>query len=355
MSRPILTKWHRLVAAAKERDVSIHTMLRKTATQEERERFMTPTTMQRLARAVNIKELDRLVEMAEPMPKLFFMPDVVALAAQKQNLASARAMLEAGVFKLPYGDGMIVEFDQQIDGATYRDLGYIIPTLTCRNFVMMRDFGVSGQIKALVLRILSSTDKEMQYQIGDHIYISASMHTVTFTASHAIRDDGSEAFADVQFDSALSALVLCDPKTEMPYDFDLIKEARHSVQTEDQEAITEAAMLAMVLMRTQGVEAAEINEPRLNKARVASGKEPIPRHRVIRIGQLMNRHGQMVDRNAPHGTRGPMPIHIRRAHNRMQRIGPGRTQTKLVHIPQVLVNYHPDEPMPALEPVTVKA
>lgn len=106
-----------------------------------------------------------------------------------------------------------------------------------------------------------------------------------------------------------------------------------------------SVLVAFLLLNTRGIAKDVIETTRLNKARAAKGKRPIPTHSVLRIATVYDRNGNAV--NGHSGARGSPVVHLRAGHVRKQRIGPGRTETKTVYIEPVLVNYRPGGPEPA--------
>lgn len=81
-------------------------------------------------------------------------------------------------------------------------------------------------------------------------------------------------------------------------------------------------MIAILATNIQGVDRERIDAPaKLNKARAANGKRPIPTHTVLRIGHVYDSAGNRHSINSPSGR--TMPIHMRAAHVRRQHHGPG--------------------------------
>lgn len=100
------------------------------------------------------------------------------------------------------------------------------------------------------------------------------------------------------------------------------------------------SVVALVLTSLRGIDREVIEPHRLNRARVKSGKEPIPSHTVIRIGSYYDVSGREVRAWAA-GSRGHMPMHIRAGYHRWQRYGPGLEQSKRIFIESVIVNFDP--------------
>lgn len=101
-----------------------------------------------------------------------------------------------------------------------------------------------------------------------------------------------------------------------------------------------AVRLAVLMTHIAGLER-EVHEApvKLNKARAKQGKIPIHHHEYIHVGKVYDSAGRAHSRT---GTGRHMPIHMRAGHSRTQRFGKGLEESKLIWIPPVIVNYHPD-------------
>lgn len=128
----------------------------------------------------------------------------------------------------------------------------------------------------------------------------------------------------------------------------------HSPNTIGEElraALTAAATFAMnvafLCLNMQGVEKEIIDCAPLNKQRLKRNKPPIPRHTSLYIGRVWRRDGTSFAYSV-NGQKRSVRVHMRAAHTRNQRVGKGRTETKLVLIPACLVNYHPGDAMPEM-------
>jgi hypothetical protein len=102
--------------------------------------------------------------------------------------------------------------------------------------------------------------------------------------------------------------------------------------------------VAFLCLNMQGVEKEIITCEPLNRKRIATGRVAIPKHTSLYIGRVWKRDGTSVAFG--NGHRSPR-VHLRSAHTRMQAVGKGRTERKLVLIPAVLVNYKPGDELPA--------
>lgn len=113
-----------------------------------------------------------------------------------------------------------------------------------------------------------------------------------------------------------------------------------------------AIMIALLMSHTSGLERETIEPNKLNKARKRNGKSQIPTHVIIRIGHVYDRDGKRVAINE--SNRRSISIHMRAGHTRRQHYGPQNSQTKIVWIPPVLVNYKDGSELPLPKPRLVK-
>lgn len=112
-------------------------------------------------------------------------------------------------------------------------------------------------------------------------------------------------------------------------------------------AATFALNVAFLCLNMQGVEKEVVECHALNKARAKTNKPPIPRHTSLYVGRVWRRDGTSI-KMSNDGAKRTVRVHMRSAHTRNQRVGKGRTETKLVYIPPILVNYHPGDEMPTM-------
>lgn len=118
-------------------------------------------------------------------------------------------------------------------------------------------------------------------------------------------------------------------------------------RTQDAHAIICGVTMALLFLNTKGIEKQVIEPTALNKARARKGRVPIPKVTVLRIGTVYDRNGNAVKGG---GVPGMRKVHLRAGHTRRQHFGPANSETKIIYIPPVLVNYRPEEgdKMPAL-------
>jgi hypothetical protein len=100
-----------------------------------------------------------------------------------------------------------------------------------------------------------------------------------------------------------------------------------------------AVGVALMMMSIQGIEKQVLYPTKLNQARTAKGRPPVPRHTLLRVGHVYDTEGRRVGVGGPTGRH--MAIHLRASHNRMQVHGPDNSLRKLINVPAVLVNFHP--------------
>lgn len=101
-----------------------------------------------------------------------------------------------------------------------------------------------------------------------------------------------------------------------------------------------AVRVACLMTHIGGLDREHVPAPeRLNKQREHAGKVPVRAYYYAHIGRVYDRDGKAHDYNK---SGRHMPIHMRAGHTRNQPFGPERSERKLIWIPPVLVNYHPD-------------
>ena len=114
---------------------------------------------------------------------------------------------------------------------------------------------------------------------------------------------------------------------------DMIK---HTYQKEGS-LIWQALACAFLVLHTEGVKKEVIECSKINRKRIASKKEPIPRHTVVSIGKVYRSasSGQADDYEP---RRSPRP-HWRRGHLKNVHYGPGRASVKQKYINPKLVAF----------------
>lgn len=96
-----------------------------------------------------------------------------------------------------------------------------------------------------------------------------------------------------------------------------------------------SAAISLLMLNVQGIDKDVIEPRHLNKARRLAGKPSVPTHTVVRIGTITDRTGKRIPANQAR----TMPIHLRAGHARHQHYGIGWSETKVIYIPPVLVNF----------------
>lgn len=118
----------------------------------------------------------------------------------------------------------------------------------------------------------------------------------------------------------------------------------------DRLAAVFAVAVAMLMLNTQGIEKELIEVRALNASREVRGKPAVPRHTLLRVGTVIDAHGNEVSFSSSRH----MPLHLRAGHVRHQAFGKGRVERKLVYIPPTLVNFRPaDAGQPIPQPKRV--
>ena len=305
---PIRTRWHRAHEALKARRVLLSTRLTEAEPVDE------------LPGALNRVGLESFFEIFDAAPKYYIEKDTLdaIYARPDQVLKSLVAMGEAGVFKLPF-PYMLVEYDW--GGPTI--LGLSESTHPPAN---MEDC----KLRATALQLIS-------YQPGEALLLSPQ----TFYVSHAYRDEAGEP--TMRWRSYLGGWVNRTP--------DVVRYGHETTEYWKPE-IEPGLIASMLLLNTRGLVKEVVEpKPRLNAARKAKGKPPIPTHTVIRIGHVYTRQGKTVQREEH--LRRKQPLHLRagytavrwitKKHERWEaeKAGPDGKHSLLVYVEPYMVNYDP--------------
>lgn len=103
-----------------------------------------------------------------------------------------------------------------------------------------------------------------------------------------------------------------------------------------------AIRCAVLMTHIQGLDREHVPAPAaLNKQRERSGKGAVHAYNYIHVGRVLDSEGRSHERGGSTGRH--MPVHMRAGHNRRQHYGEGNTETKIIWIPPVLVNYKAGE------------
>lgn len=104
--------------------------------------------------------------------------------------------------------------------------------------------------------------------------------------------------------------------------------------------------LALLMLNTKGIEKELVTVAEsLNKKRTAKGKPRIPVHSIVHIGTIYRRDGTAIKRGEGGGG-WHLPMHWRCGHTRTQHFGKGREETKIIYIPPCIVNFKPEDDAP---------
>lgn len=261
----IHTKVHRIVAALKR-----HTIKNKVIAQL----------------------VDMLVQAMPGVPTYVLTDELIQALEPKAMVATAMALMDAGVARLPH-EHMLVELDQKnVAGKTIR----------CCIWITEESVGTW-------LCYMTGIDE------NDEVYV---MDTgVRITLRRPVEDDHQYLKAqNIDLETTKYVFEVKPPRDGVDY-------------------VAVYAIQAMLLMsHTRGVAKETIDVRKLNKARAAKGKTPIPAYTIYRVGHVYTPRGERVT-FAPGVKRIP---HLRAGHVRKQKYGPGFSQERLVFIEPILVN-----------------
>lgn len=250
----------------------------------------------------DLRTLRDMVQDGDDLPKFFFEEELIHKMSRGDIEKSIGALHDAGIFRLPY-PSLIAEFNLHgVHHAVILMESEDLQKKTENPFCAIPIWIDGGQI------LLSPTVTYFRLERVD--------------GALRVRFEGRDAFY----------LPKGDISTES------IKKVEHTITS----SCGVALYCSVLLLNTRGVDKEHVVCERLNRVRAQTGKRPVPEHTVIRIGHVYDRSGNAVSV----GGRGPMPVHWRRGHTRQQRIGHGRTGTKLVYIEPCLVNYVEGEEKP---------
>jgi hypothetical protein len=246
----------------------------------------------------NPDELKKMIHGFSHLPKFVIDPELLGLIEEQEYQKSLLDMKRAGVMRLPFPQ-VIVEYGNG-------------PQHTITLLEETKD-DPEHQFGAVVFHLHRDVG-------GEYLVVSPAIIKLD------IRDNEGEPWIKFSGDNALYVTAS-----------DKLIELSKSTFLKDTSSIWYALASVMLLMATAGVKREVIEVERLNKSRVLSGKEPIPRHTYISIGHVYRRENSEVsDEYIPR--RSPRP-HWRRGHLRMVRFGKGYASSKQVYIGPKLVAY----------------
>lgn len=233
---------------------------------------------------------------------------------QDECLLCVQAMLEAGVFKLPY-EWQLIEFDYKTD------------TMTEKVYCAVKQHA-DGKIDVYTMLY-------MNRDVGLCYVIPPFTHTIKFE----LNVDPETNKTEVGFNFETFACTYYK-------DQEVIKKQFKNGGQDLSELLVGLALRAVyylaVVSNARGVAKEHIACEALNKKRVKRGNTRVPDHTVFRIGRVYDRSGKSSHYDENDAVKRRMPIHLRRGHVRHQRHGKGREQVKLTYIEPVLVNFKPD-------------
>lgn len=112
-------------------------------------------------------------------------------------------------------------------------------------------------------------------------------------------------------------------------------------------------LLALVLSHTRGLAKEFVTADsvrKLNKARAAKKRAPVPEHVVLRVGRVYQKNGTAVRHVEGSTQRRP---HLRKGHARKQKYGPNWSQERWIFVPSVFVNWEEGDDVPMFKPKVV--
>lgn len=317
----IRTRWHKVSELVEKRRVALNAA---TGSLDELERFAGPHRTKDRQFRLDPVQLVNLLEVVDPVPKFYLEGSLLEVMGRDDVVSSLKAMHEAKVMKLPF-PVCLVEFDVRRDGQP------------CREMVVLSERGEGMRLpqeevfhpyRANLLRVKRIPGEE------DLLVLSPSTLFLAFVDDAELHDGlGGRGFGTHWFTTPAGYVHEESHRQQ-------VKALRETNESDVRTADT-ALSAIVLLMNTRGVEKVVVEPTRLNRSRERSGKTPVPRHTVIRIGHVYAKDGtsQRVDPETGKLGRKPVRVHWRKGHTRNVRVGKGRVDTRLVYVDPVLVNY----------------
>lgn len=301
-------------------------------------RFLTGRDLDEWADPISV---GKILEMTSRLPRYVIYGDLVErLKDPKDSMRkSLKAMIQAGINRLPH-PSILVEFDETASGKWDMpdSSEFNIPV---RHFVWLHEY--HGQQFALPWMLVEMLPNR-----------SFCMFPPVMGSGKMIVQDGTYQGSDMEigetgmFYKVAPSLFFRGDRMDRPE----IKEWMKDTVDIHMGTCSLATSAIAVLLHTKGVVTQSVSvDKKLNKARIARGKEPIRDHTVIRIGHTYNRDGHEVQ----HVEGQAMPVHWRAGHIRQQRYGHNWEKVRPIFIEPMLVNYvdGEDVPVPTTKEVTV--
>lgn len=253
------------------------------------------------------KAIDETIDPDKSSVIYVFEEALVELLERSKTQDTMKAIVEAGLFRLPYPE-IVVEFS--IGDAYY--------------YVYLKERGMMGIETFYVM--LSD-----QRKCGN-----ITVHPFYITSEMVRNFNGGVKFEFNHIREIQEELIRVNTATAP----NSLRKFKHSIHDElhrlHHAMITFMAVyLVVLLLKTNGVISEKITIPeKLNKARLRNKKQPLPDYHVVRIGHVTNKQGQRL--TDFHNTRQP---HFRAGHIREQAYGPKYSLHRKIYIEPMLVNY----------------
>jgi len=325
MGQVMRTQWHRAVEHARHGHIALRAGSGAVLDELEKVAKVDPRLLLRREALIDLMD-----DLSDPsIPRYVFDRELIDMMRTREDVArSLRAIHEAGLARLPF-PRMTVEWDDvDKDNRPVRRI-VVLEERSEAERIRGEERPHPFRARVFDVRRFDHTPAGGQEGIG----VSPSVFFIAFA-----EDAGPEKAFGIDWHACPSGYV---------EEITAVEHAAWSTAEGEVIVADKALSAAVLLLNTKGI-AKEVIEPGdgLRKARERSGKPPIPRHHVIRIGHIYDRKDRAYE-----ATGRRMPVHFRPGHARRVHVGPwvdGKVnpQTKLVYIEPCIVNYMPGGEMP---------
>ena len=226
-----------------------------------------------------VSKLDPEVLQLAKVPQYVISDEIIKILPRKDVQTSIAAMIEAEVLRMPSPDAL---FEFSIDPHT-------------RRFVRVQELD-NGHFRCRVAKLVRNGQQELAAIARDNYDIVVEGETLVVKTGNDYSNKAAAIFA---------------------------------------------VSLGLLLLNTRGITKELIDPAKINALRLKKNhKVKILRHYLIRIGTIYGRNNEVYERNT---TGKHMPVHFRSAHTRRQHYGPGNSETKIIFIPGLLVNFRSED------------